>query len=112
MIMDKRNDTGNFSWDLYLMARELTCAFMNSCHYCCPVQKATFALLEEGKPKQWNPRLTGGRPVALRVPRQCADSGEIKVRSTYRCSGSRSIVIAFGRTTKFGVWDGLRVREG
>lgn len=41
--------------------------------------QATFALLEEGRPKQWDKRFTGGKTIDLKVPRLCADSGDIKV---------------------------------
>lgn len=41
--------------------------------------QATFALLEEGRPKQWDKHFTGGETIDLKVPRLCADSGDIKV---------------------------------
>lgn len=37
------------------------------------------ALLEEGKPKRWDKRLTGGMPMHLKLSRLKADSGDIKV---------------------------------
>lgn len=42
-------------------------------------KQATFALLEEGRPKRWEEHRTGGETVRLHVPRLCADSGDIKV---------------------------------
>ena len=46
--------------------------------------QATFALLEEGRPKKWESRLTGGKSVLLHFPRLCADSG---VRAALRVAG-------------------------
>ena len=51
--------------------------------------QATFALLEEGRPKQWDKRFTGGKTIDLKVPRLCADSGDIKVRRAGDPSGDR-----------------------
>ncbi|CAM9168994.1 unnamed protein product, partial [Laminaria digitata] len=45
-------------------------------------RQATFALLEEGRPKQWDKRYTGGKAIDLKVPRLCADSGDIKLGKT------------------------------
>ncbi|CAM9723719.1 unnamed protein product [Ectocarpus sp. 6 AP-2014] len=45
-------------------------------------RQATFALLEEGRPKRWESHRTGGQPVTLNVPRLCADSGDIKMGKT------------------------------
>lgn len=44
------------------------------------MKQATFALLEEGRPKRWELHRTAGKTVKLNVPRRCVDSGDIKVQ--------------------------------
>lgn len=46
-------------------------------------EQATFALLEEGRPKRWDAHFTGGKTVTLNVPKLCVDSGDIKVTYVY-----------------------------
>ncbi|CAM9504516.1 unnamed protein product [Pylaiella littoralis] len=45
-------------------------------------RQATFAILEEGRPKRWESHRTGGKTITLNVPKLCADSGDIKVGKT------------------------------